>query len=104
MGAESLRLPRAETEREYRELREEAVAYVPDTVSVTSRLVRGRAGDRILELLSEGGHDLVVVGSRGRGNVRSIVLGSVSHQVLNAAPAAALIVHAELEQRVEYLA
>lgn len=29
--------------------------------------------------------------SGGRGNVRSLVLGSVSHQVLNAAPAAVLM-------------
>lgn len=61
---------------------------------MTSRLMQGRPGDRILEQLKEGDHDLVVMGSRGRGNVRSLVLGSVSHQVLNAAPAATLIVHA----------
>jgi nucleotide-binding universal stress UspA family protein len=82
-------------EREYRDLLELAVASVPQDVSVTSRILHGRASDRILEELHEGGHDLLVMGSRGRGNVRSLVLGSVSHHVLNAAPSAVLIVHAE---------
>ena len=84
-----------ETEREYQDLLERAVAQVPQDVSVTKRLVHGRPGDRILEQMREGGHDLVVMGSRGRGNVSSLVLGSVSHQVLNAAPAAVLILHAD---------
>lgn len=84
-----------ETEREYQDLLERAVSQVPQDVSVTKRLQHGRAGDRILEQMKEGGHDLVVMGSRGRGNVSSLVLGSVSHQVLNAAPAAVLIMHAE---------
>lgn len=86
-----------ETQREYQQLLEGAVAAVPSEVSVTSRLMHGRPGDRILEQFKEGNHDLVVMGSRGRGNVRSLVLGSVSHQVLNAAPGAALIVHADTE-------
>jgi len=84
-----------ESEREYRRLLDKAVSQVPPDVSVTTRLVHGRPGDRILEEMRDGQHDLVVMGSRGRGNVRSVVLGSVSHQVLNAAPAAVLIVHAE---------
>lgn len=75
-----------ETEREYRDLLEKATSAVPQTVPVTSRLLHGRPGDRVLEQLEQGAHDLVVMGSRGRGNVRSLVLGSVSHQVLNAAP------------------
>jgi nucleotide-binding universal stress UspA family protein len=83
-------------EREYRDLLEQAVASVPEDVSVTSRLLHGRPSDRILEELNEGAHELLVMGSRGRGNVRSLVLGSVSHHVLNAAPAAVLIVHAEV--------
>jgi nucleotide-binding universal stress UspA family protein len=83
-------------EREYRDLLEQAVASVPQDVSVTSRLLHGRPSDRILEELHEGGYDLLVMGSRGRGNVRSLVLGSVSHHVLNAAPSAVLIVHAEV--------
>lgn len=84
-----------ETKREYEDLLKEAVSQVPQRVSVTSRLVHGRPGDRILEQLKEGEHDLVVMGCRGRGDARSLVLGSVSHQVLNAAPAAVLIVHAD---------
>jgi nucleotide-binding universal stress UspA family protein len=84
-----------QSEREYQELLDQAVAQTPKGVSVTKLLAHGRPGDRILEEMSDGRHDLLVMGSRGRGNVRSLVLGSVSHQVLNAAPAAVLIVHAE---------
>ncbi len=87
-----------ETEREYRSLLEEAVAEVPQDLPVTKLLLHGRPGDRILERMGTGEHDLVVMGSRGRGNVRSLLLGSVSHQVLNASPEAVLIVHAELDE------
>jgi nucleotide-binding universal stress UspA family protein len=86
-----------DTEREYRKILEDAVAAVPKDVSVTSRLMHGRPGEGIVEEREEGRHDLVVMGSRGRGNVRSLLLGSVSHYVLNQTPAAVLIVHAEDE-------
>lgn len=87
----------AESEREYSELLEGAVAEVPEELPVTKILAHGRPGDRILEQVETGGHDLVVMGSRGRGQVRSLLLGSVSHHVLNASPSAVLIVHAELD-------
>jgi nucleotide-binding universal stress UspA family protein len=87
-----------DTERDYRLLMESAVAQVPDDVSVTTVLAHGRAADRILEQLRQGQHDLIVMGSRGRGEVRSLLLGSVSHEVLNGSPAAVLIVHAEVDQ------
>jgi nucleotide-binding universal stress UspA family protein len=82
-----------ETVREYSELLEDAVKSVPDDVSVTKVMAHGRAAQAILEQLAKGRHDLVVMGSRGRGEVRSVLLGSVSHQVLNASPAAVLVVH-----------
>jgi nucleotide-binding universal stress UspA family protein len=54
------------------------------------------AGDPGLELLKRAtaaDHDLIVIGSRGRGAVRSAVLGSVSHSVLNHATVPVLIIH-----------
>lgn len=83
-----------ETEREYRKLLDTAVDALPQNLPVTKILAHGRPGRRILEQLQKGKHDLVVMGSRGRGEASSLLLGSVSHQVLNASPAAVLIVHA----------
>lgn len=86
-----------EAEREYRDLLEQAVESMPSDLSITKVLGHGNAAVRILEQIKSGGHDLVVMGSRGRGEVRSLLLGSVSHQVLNASRAAVLIVHADPE-------
>lgn len=83
-----------ETEREYAKMLDRAVDGLPHDLSVTKLLARGRPGQAILDRLHSGDHDLVVMGSRGRGEVRAVLLGSVSHQVLNASPAAVLIVHA----------
>lgn len=84
-----------ESEREYSDLLDTAVAELPEGLPVAKVLTHGRPGERILEQVSEGQHDLVVMGSRGRGELRSLLLGSVSHEVLNASRAAVLIVHAE---------
>lgn len=82
------------TEREYADLLDAAAANVPQNLPVTKILAHGRPAERILEQIDKGRHDLVVMGSRGRGDVRSLLLGSVSHQVLNASRAAVLILHA----------
>jgi len=84
-----------EAEREHATMLESAVATIPDDLPVTKLIVHGRAAERILEQVRRGGHDLVVMGSRGRGEVKSLLLGSVSHEVLGASPAAVLIIHAD---------
>lgn len=85
-----------ETQEEYRRLLDAAVDALPQDISVTKVLVRGRAAERIVEQVAAGHHDLVVMGSRGRGDMRSLLLGSVSHHVLNVSPVAVLIVHARV--------
>jgi nucleotide-binding universal stress UspA family protein len=73
----------------------DAVERVPDDVSVTTILTEEPIRKAILKRIEEGRHDLVVMGSRGRGAVRSAVLGSVSHFVLHHSPVPVLIVHAD---------
>jgi nucleotide-binding universal stress UspA family protein len=89
-----------DTEHDYRGMLEAAVEQVPTEVPVTKILAHGRPATQILKQLHDGGYDLMVMGSRGRGEVRSLLLGSVSHEVLNASPAAVLIVHADPDETV----
>ena len=86
----------AETETETT-LRE-AAERVPDRVSVSTVLSREPVRLALIHQITTGRHDLVVMGSRGRGALRSVLLGSVSHYVLNHSSVPVLIVHAEPEQ------
>jgi Universal stress protein family len=58
----------------------------------------------VIRQVAQGHHDLVVMGSRGRGAVRSTLLGSVSHFVLHQSPVPVLIVHAEQSQQLKSVA
>jgi nucleotide-binding universal stress UspA family protein len=75
-----------------------AVDRVPPDVPVTTVLSRGAPGAEILEEARRGTHDLVVVGSRGRREFRSWLLGSVSHEVLQASPVPVLVVHSTTDR------
>jgi len=69
-----------------------AVKALPDDIAVTTKLRSGHAGEEIVAQAKAGGNDLVVVGTRGRNEVGSLFLGSVSQQVAHASPVPVLIV------------
>jgi nucleotide-binding universal stress UspA family protein len=76
-----------------------AVERVPSGVSVVTIKGADAARPALLRLIDDGDYDLIVMGSRGRGALGSIVLGSVSHYVLHHSPVPVLIVHAESSRR-----
>ena len=78
-----------------------AVERVPDCVSVSTVLSSEPVRLALIHQIKNGHHDLVVMGSRGRGALRSALLGSVSHYVLHHSPVPVLIVHAEPERGLE---
>jgi nucleotide-binding universal stress UspA family protein len=82
-----------ENQAQYEAVLTEALEHVPETIAAESVLAHGPAGPAIVDQVDRGGHDLVVMGSRGRGDATSLLLGSVSHNVLNTSSAAVLIVH-----------
>jgi nucleotide-binding universal stress UspA family protein len=83
--------------REAERILRTAADRVPEDISVTTILTEKPIRQAILKRIAEGHHDLVVMGSRGRGTVRSAVLGSVSHHILHHSPVPVLIVHADEE-------
>ncbi|MDX1401508.1 MAG: universal stress protein [Kiloniellales bacterium] len=57
-----------------------------------TRLLDGSPARAILELAAETNTDLIVIGSRGHGNLTALVMGSVSHKVAQDSPCPCLIV------------
>jgi nucleotide-binding universal stress UspA family protein len=88
-------VPEEELARAAERIAEEGEALVPEGIPVSSRTAQGHPGTELLKRAEAANHDLIVMGSRGRGAVKSAVLGSVSHYVLNHARAPVLIVHDE---------
>ena len=82
---------RADAETILRRARER----VPDGLSVTTVLSERPIRAALMSQIANGAHDLVVMGSRGRGAIRAALLGSTSHYVMHHSPVPVLIVHAD---------
>ena len=71
---------------------ETAIERVPDDLPVTKVLGHGDAGAALVDQIEERGQDLVVVGTRGRGPVRSLLLGSVTEHLIHHSPVPVVVV------------
>jgi nucleotide-binding universal stress UspA family protein len=71
----------------------EAADSVPDDLPLTTRLLDGDPAHEIVRAAREGGHDLIVMGSRGRGRMTAALLGSVSNRVMHDSPVPVMIIH-----------
>jgi nucleotide-binding universal stress UspA family protein len=81
-------------ENEAEKVMNDALERVPESIPVTKIVTHDPIRSALLTQIEAGRHDLVVMGSRGRGAVSSSLLGSVSHYALNHSPVPVLIVHA----------
>lgn len=76
------------------EFLQESVKELQDTLSVEPKvtLTRGHPSHELSKYAMDHGADLLVVGSRGRGAVRTMLMGSTSHGVLWQHPCDVLVV------------
>lgn len=65
------------------------------------KIEHGDPAEVILDEARRGGYDMVVTGTRGRGPLARLLLGSVSHKIADSAPCTLLIVSEEHRIRVE---
>ena len=68
---------------------------VPDDVPLTTVLTRDPAAVALRRRAAEGDHDVVVIGSRGRGALCALLLGSVGRDFSRRSPVPVLIVSPE---------
>jgi nucleotide-binding universal stress UspA family protein len=64
----------------------EARARKNGIARVTTRVVEGNVANRIVALAEFEGTEMVFLGSRGLGDVKGLLMGSVSHKVMHLAP------------------
>jgi nucleotide-binding universal stress UspA family protein len=84
-----------ELARQAEALVERLEALVPEDVPVSTVTRRGPVAAAILDRVRDGEHDLVVMGSRGRGPLCTLLLGSVSQAVLDRSPVPVLVVRCD---------
>jgi nucleotide-binding universal stress UspA family protein len=70
-----------------------AADRVPDDLSITTQLLDGDPAREILRAAREGEHDVIVLGSRGRGRMTTALLGSVSNRVMHDADVPVIVIH-----------
>ena len=95
VAAAALEQLSADLEQESKEILRRAVDLVPPAIPVTKILTHASIRNALAERIDSGDHDLLVMGSRGRGALSASLLGSVSHYALNHSKIPVLVLHAD---------
>jgi nucleotide-binding universal stress UspA family protein len=90
-----------ELELESRQTLSQAVNRVPGSIPVETILTHDPIRVALQRQIATNNHDLLVMGSRGRGAITASLLGSVSHYALDHSKIPVLIVHADREAQLE---
>jgi|WetSurMetagenome_2_1015567.scaffolds.fasta_scaffold26576_2 nucleotide-binding universal stress UspA family protein len=83
---------RQKEEREGQALLDETINSLPPGLAVGSILKRGDAATEIIDFVKEKKIDLIVTGSRGLGQIRSWLMGSVSRKLVHYSGCSVLVV------------
>lgn len=79
-----------EMERHAQDVIDQTIGVAPSDLQIERIAAHGPAADTLLRVAE--GADLLVVGSRGRGGFRGLLLGSTSHQVITHAPCPVVVI------------
>ena len=80
----------------------EAHSYLRERgIECEMKVEEGVPAEEILKEARAGGYDMIVTGTRGRGPVARLLMGSVSHKVTDGAPCTVIVVGEEHHVRVE---
>lgn len=74
------------------EVLDRAAGLLGDDVAVETDILEGPPADAILRVVAQHDADLIVIGSRGLGEIAAMALGSVGHRLIQHANVPVLIV------------
>jgi nucleotide-binding universal stress UspA family protein len=72
---------------------EKAAVSVPEGIPVKTVVRQGDSADEIIRRAEADADDVIVIGTRGHSDAASLVIGSVSHEVIRRSPVPVLVVH-----------
>jgi len=93
MSVQLLNLRRDLAQRQEEALQRVASDRVPDDMPVTCMVRAGYGPGEILSQVEEGGHRLVVMGTRGLTGIERVMLGSTAARVMAECPVPVLVTH-----------
>lgn len=85
----------------YDEMLREARDALPQDISVTTIIRHGVPAERIVEVAAD--HDLLVMGTHGRGRFGEVIAGSVSRAVVHSRRGAVLLIRAPSDGRTDFI-